>query len=164
MPSHIISSESDVRALVRNAAGAKARWVEPGLGSTPGLPDCWVQMKAGGWAATVHLELKAGELEGDEVRFHVRPEQKKQIKSIVDDGGFAGLLVGIKGTCACIFLPPTPLTLSGKAKIGGEESFMVDVREPLAFDRGVFFIFSWGMESVGHLSSSSGDLAENGKK
>ena len=56
----MIVNEDDVRAWVRQASGGKARWVEPALGSTPGLPDCWVPFDS----AQVHLELKAGEIAG----------------------------------------------------------------------------------------------------
>lgn len=87
----MINSEDDVRAWVREASGGKARWVEPALGSTPGLPDCWVPMHCG---SQVHLELKAGRLTGGMLRYKLRPEQKREIAKMADDSVPVGLRIG----------------------------------------------------------------------
>lgn len=137
-----ITDEDDVRAWVR-AASSKARWVEPGLGSTPGLPDCWVPMEDG---RSVHLELKAGRIDKGLLRFTVRPEQRKQILALLDDGVAVGLLIGVKGARSLIFMLPTPSALMGEVALhanGAEQTWLgFDVTGLTAFQDGVNFIFS----------------------
>lgn len=103
-------SESDVRQWVREASKNKARWVEPTIGATAGLPDCWVPWERN----CVHLELKIAHIEAGCLRFKVRPEQVREHRAMVLDGVVSGLLVGIKGTPELFFLPPDDENLAGK--------------------------------------------------
>lgn len=114
MQNNLITCEDDVRAWVRSASGGKARWVEPALGSTPGLPDCWVP-----WGEyQVHLELKAATLvsvKGKSIlRYEVRPEQRREIRVGLMDRVRIGLLIGVKGTNACVFALPSDHALAGQ--------------------------------------------------
>ena len=97
--------ETDLRAWVRAQESPKFRWVEPARGATLGTPDCWCLLAHGLGAfgapliRTVWVELKLGEFqEGpDLLRMHVRPEQKRTITEINEEGGQAHILVGQKG-------------------------------------------------------------------
>lgn len=135
-----IESEADVRRWVRRASGGRARWVEPASGSTPGLPDCWVPYPLQKPIGSVHLELKCGELEGLRLRYKVRPEQKREIKAMLQDGQKVALLVGIKGTHACVFLPPLQRILAGSAVIEGGRWPVGDIRTDSSFWEGVISI------------------------
>lgn len=141
----MINSEDDVRIWVRQASAGKARWVEPALGSTPGLPDCWVVADPE-TGCQVHLELKAGSVKGDNLRYKMRPEQVKQINAMRDDGVKVGLLVGLKGTNTLIFARISPKILSGEFSLHDpkcEELWsVVDRRSIGQFWLGVNFIFS----------------------
>lgn len=112
----MITSEDDVRAWVRKVSGGKARWVEPALGSTPGLPDCWVVWPKGR-RTRVDLELKAAEVVKGQIRYHVRPEQKRQLKSMAEDGLAVGFLVGIVDSNAFVFLPIDRDSLAGRVSL-----------------------------------------------
>lgn len=114
----MINSEDDVRAYVRQASAGRARWVEPALGSTPGLPDCWVPMGD----RQVHLELKCGEIKGGKLCFTVRPEQRREIKAMLKDGVTVGFCVGLAGTKSVLFMAATQESLAGKVVMNGEET------------------------------------------
>ncbi len=143
----MINSEADVRTWVRDASGGKARWVEPALGSTPGLPDCWVPWPTGFDAGeVVHLELKCGVLKDGVITYKVRPEQKREIPAIMKDGVKVGLLVGIKGTGVVVFAYPNSDALNGRLSFvdGRWTALGIDSTAPggIGFWRGVNFIFS----------------------
>lgn len=150
----MIQSEDDVRAYVRAASGGKARWVEPALGSTPGLPDCWVVLGKAVESEKdhcVHLELKAGTYRNGLVRFKIRTEQVRQIIAMRDENVPVGLLVGIKGTTTVLFCLPTPEALTGAMSIHHEKAvervWHADIKHGSVeggFSTGVFFIFSGG--------------------
>lgn len=138
----MIESEDDVRAYVRQASAGRARWVEPALGSTPGLPDCWVPVSD----RQVHLELKCGRLNNGMLRYTMRPEQRKQILQMVEDDVPVGLLVGVKGTKMVIFMHPEPRNIHGELSLRSEDAarhrleFGID--ESGGFWAGVNFIIS----------------------
>ncbi len=139
----MIDSEDDVRAYVRQASAGQARWVEPALGSTPGLPDCWVPMRCG---RQVHLELKCGELKDGVLCFTVRPEQRREIKKMASERVPVGFLIGLSDSHSLAFTAATKESLCGKVLIASNETprFWADSRE-LARDgfwAGVNFIFS----------------------
>lgn len=118
----MILSESDVRAHVRDVANGTARWIEPSLGSTIGLPDCWVPKQG----VCVHIELKCGVLKNSELRYEVRPEQKKQLQLMKQDKVPCGLLIGVEGTEILIAARIDRESLSGRLKLekNGEEKWM----------------------------------------
>lgn len=126
----MINSEDDVRAWVREASGGKARWVEPALGSTPGLPDCWVPCGS----HQVHFELKAAVLwdaKGKSfLRYEVRPEQRREIRSGLMDRVRIGLIIGVKGTSSVLFALPSDHALAGKIGLSDK----VDQRRFMAMD------------------------------
>lgn len=150
----MILSEDDVRAYVREASGGKARWVEPALGSTPGLPDCWVPWKYSVsfgdedeyFDAQVQLELKCGKIIRNSLCYDVRPEQRKQIIKMMDDGVKVGLIIGIKHSNTLIFTKPQPQFLQGKWSLVDDGLFPYRfeccVDELSSFWSGVNFIFS----------------------
>jgi hypothetical protein len=146
----LIESEDDVRAYVRAASAGRARWVEPALGSTPGLPDCWVPLKVQGdggsfLAVNVHLELKAGEVKGGKFCYTIRPEQKREIRSMLKDGVKVGILLGVKGTRQVVFFQATEESLSGSVLVTSKDTaFLLLSYKPWTGDgfwRGVNFIF-----------------------
>lgn len=129
---------------MRSASAGKARWVEPSMGSTVGLPDCWVPMEGG--QLQVHLELKAAVITTGFLRFHVRPEQRREIRSMIADKVPVGLVIGVKGTCGSfLFARPTDQILAGSIKIGGarwdKTVFGVECSKVGGFWAGVNFIF-----------------------
>lgn len=152
----MINSEDDVRAWVRLASGGKARWIEPALGSTPGLPDCWVpfqkevlregEFAVGGTIVQVHLELKIGRITRNILTYNVRPEQRKQIIAMQDDGVRVGFLVGIKGTKSLLFILPGPEARHGQfsllAPSLANNRFHTTDEKLCDFWDGVNFIFS----------------------
>jgi hypothetical protein len=143
MQNNLITSEDDVRTYVRQASAGRVRWVEPALGSTPGLPDCWVPLRCG---RQVHLELKAGNLTKGILRYKVRPEQKREIAKMADDGVPVGLLIGIKGSKLVVFARPRAIFLFGEWSMRSDdlaedwESWSTD--SVGRFWSGVNFIFS----------------------
>jgi hypothetical protein len=147
----VIESEDDVRAYVREASLGRARWVEPALGSTPGLPDCWVPLPVERWrnikTVQVHLELKAGVITEGYLRYELRPEQRREIRVMLADKLSVGLLIGIKGTQTVVFALPTEKALSGRIALEGDHFYKKC--KPIAvsgtkegFWAGVNFIFS----------------------
>lgn len=144
MKNKLISSEDDVRALVRMASGGSARWVEPALGSTPGLPDCWVPLHS----ACVHLELKLGTIKNNRLKYKLRPEQRREILALVDDGVKVGLLVGVKGTDEMFFMPAEPIFLHGELSLFDDgwmkRCYQVTLMKDHSFMAGVNFIFLSG--------------------
>lgn len=90
--------ESDLRAAIRdNKALLRPYWVEAASGGTFGYPDVTL-----GPRGLKHIprfyELKFGEWvkgEGNNslLRFRVRPEQKKVLRSMAKDGFKVGLLI-----------------------------------------------------------------------
>lgn len=139
----MINSEDDVRAWVRGASGGRARWVEPALGSTPGLPDCWVPMECG---RQVHLELKAGVITGEHLRFSIRPEQRREIRQMLSDRVGVGLAIGIKGSATVVFAKATDKILSGSINLSSvhfsKNCLPVTMHSVGGFWSGVNFIFS----------------------
>lgn len=138
----MILSEDDVRAYVREESGGKARWVEPALGSTPGLPDCWVPYEG----QQVHFELKCGTLINGILRYAVRPEQRREIIAMKDDGIKVGLVIGVKGSKTVIFAKPTPEFLLGVVSLRVPSLFQqwleFELDSKHGFWSGVNFIFS----------------------
>jgi hypothetical protein len=103
----MIRNENDIRALVRADAKGKDRWVEPAIGSTYGLPDCWVAHKG----HCVHVELKVGALvhkgvNMPSVKFELRAGQRSEIKAMMRDGLKVGVLVGLINTDVAWFIRP----------------------------------------------------------
>lgn len=137
----MIRDERDVRDWVRSSSGGMARWVEPALGSTPGLPDCWVVVGRG---RLVQLELKVGDVKGDRIRFTVRPEQRREIKRMVHDRVPVGIVLGIRNTESLMFLLPTREALAGNISVtvGGGDRLMAWQDRAASFWPGVNFIFS----------------------
>lgn len=143
----MINSEDDVRAWVRSASGGKARWIEPGLGSTPGLPDCWVPVGD----SQVWIELKCGKIKNGNVSYNLRPEQMKQIRAMVDDGVKVGLLVGLKGQRTLLFCQPTPMILGGQWSTYNDymlsQWFGIETGSEAMLLEGVNFIFNFDPKS-----------------
>ena len=110
----MIQNENDLRALVREECGDKARWVEPGLGSSYGLPDCWVAHKG----HCVHLELKLGRIiqvgELSTLAFDLRPGQRQEIKAMMRDKIKVGVLVGLVHSNLIWFLRPVKEVIEGR--------------------------------------------------
>jgi hypothetical protein len=154
----MIKDEADVRSWVRQASAGKARWVEPSMGSTLGLPDCWVPISYDVVGivkeAQVHLELKVGEIKGNHLCFTVRPEQRREIKSMIGDGVPVGMIIGIVGTDFAVFALPTRHVLNGKmSMVGGEaaaNTMNISTQNDSRFYDGVFFIFSGNRRMAGY--------------
>jgi hypothetical protein len=94
----------------------------------------------------VHLELKAGQLRQGMLSYAVRPEQKKQILAMVDDGVPVGFLIGIKRSDTVIFARATPKVIFGKWSMQDQALAKHWCPEPTTrvggFWSGVNFIFS----------------------
>ena len=108
-----VNGEFSVREWVAEASGGKARWVEPAIGSTPGLPDCWVPI--GG--RCMHLELKAGRISDGVLRYKVRAPQVKEMRSMVEDRVPVGLLIGVIDTGILIVSQVNDSSLAGSFEI-----------------------------------------------
>ncbi len=113
--------ESDVREAVREAF-PRAQWIEAALGGSTGLPDCFINDEVEG-SKVAFFELKIGELFGNELRYHVRPAQRKRIKKMLKAGYAVWLLVGEVRTNRCWRIRPSPGTLGGSALVIGEGEF-----------------------------------------
>lgn len=114
--------ETDVRKWVRTQKGVKSRWVEPSQGSTLGTPDLWFNLVARGapWPITVWIELKLGEMQGNFLKFTVRPEQRKSIRQLVSEGAPVFIVVGIKKTRTLWLLKPTKNAIEGNVNLPKE--------------------------------------------
>jgi hypothetical protein len=109
----MITNEDDVRKHVRDVANGRVRWIEPGMGGTFGMPDCWVPKEG----RCVHIELKCGFIKDGNLRYTVRPEQKKQLQLLKMDKIPCGLLIGVESTDLIIAAKIDAETLSGKLKM-----------------------------------------------
>lgn len=93
----MIRQERDLRRLMRESElGKRIRWVEPAMGSTLGLPDCFLQWGAPGMPTVLWLELKLGRVapqRPDVMLFHIRPDQKATISQMRYEGMKVGLIV-----------------------------------------------------------------------
>lgn len=108
----LLKSEKDVRDWVKKCTNRKARWVEPSVGSTVGLPDCWIPMGVG--RPQVHVELKHGKVtETGRVKFTVRPSQKTEIKKMIADGVPVLFFVSINLTKIILMMTVNDDVLSG---------------------------------------------------
>ena len=107
--------ESDVRRWVRTQKGVKVRWVEPSMGSTIGTPDAWFHIYVAGqcWPTTVWVELKLADLDDGNVRFTVRPEQKRTIRALKSEGGVVFILAGIRKGRGLWLMDPVESVLAG---------------------------------------------------
>ena len=111
------------------------------MGSTSGLPDCWLPVEHCGQVLTCHLELKCGELIGDWLVFKVRPEQRRELKAMVRDGVKVGFLVGIKGSGSCCLLAVGGQSLAGKVEFGEAARFVLDPALRVDWGRKVYSFF-----------------------
>jgi hypothetical protein len=158
----VIANEDDVRTYVRKTANGKVRWVEPALGSTSGLPDCWVP-----WGSyCVHIELKCGEIKQGVLCYTVRPEQKRELRLMRTDGVPCGLLIGVQGTDTMVVALPTTEALSGRLELKnmGESWVSVAPGDPAEWRRLVYFIFLNSTKSrrdKDQLKQMSGKSLEN---
>ena len=136
-------SENDLRSWVRWASFGKARWVEPSIGSTTGLPDFWVPF--GGFGLSTHIELKFGEIhKGSMLKYNIRTSQIREINKMLADGISVGLMVGIKDSKEIIILPPTEEALSGyvdMSDLHGNKKRLVDGSLRKSFWFGISFVF-----------------------
>lgn len=120
------------------------------MGSTVGLPDCWVPISYDVVGLTretqVHLELKVGKIKGNHLHYHVRPEQRREIRAMLRDGVSVGLVIGIEGTDVAVFALPNKRAMDGKLLLCGSEAEKntknISTKANDQFYDGVFFIFS----------------------
>lgn len=128
---------------MRDGLGEKARWVEPARGSTLGLPDCWVPID--NTRIQTWVELKLATLKGDTLSYTLRPEQKKQISSMVADRLVVGIIAGLKGGDRVWAMLINEATLSGEfdLKIGEQERWAVELSKSamIGANQGVYSIF-----------------------
>ena len=139
--------ESDLRKWMRDGMGDKARWVEPARGSTIGLPDCWITVD--GSRVPVWVELKVAEVKGNQLLFTVRPEQRKQLTSMMRDKAVVGLIAGIKHANMVLAMIINDQTLSGVVDIseGLKAGWLMELSNNniVGPSQGVYFIFSYTM-------------------
>lgn len=88
-------AEKDVRGEVREAF-PNAQWVEAALGGSTGLMDCFINDCDGIGSRVAFFELKTGEVKGAELRFTVRPQQRKRHRAMLLAGYCCWFLVGEK--------------------------------------------------------------------
>ena len=103
--------ESDLRLWVRKQAGEIPWWIEPSQGSTLGIPDCCIPIGGG---RVAWLELKIGEMKDGRMTYRVRPEQRRQIKTMLEQQQSIALLVGVSGSDIVAALTPTEEALDGQ--------------------------------------------------
>lgn len=82
--------EEYLRSIIRQGFGKAVEWVEPAFGSTPGLPDCNLDI---GGSQKMPVELKAWELNKKgvvvaamrpaQIRYHVMGSLKKKRSAIL---------------------------------------------------------------------------------
>ena len=105
--------EGDVRRAVRELGGALLYWIEPSAGSTNGLPDCFY-MRNG---ITIFMELKCGHFAKNELRFTVRPAQRRFARAALLAAVSVQFVVGVRSTRTGYILPTNEVTLSGRVPI-----------------------------------------------
>lgn len=109
----VIKSEKDVRKFVRENFGKRAKFIEPSMGSTKGIPDCYLLLGGLLW-----IELKSGPLTGDgHVVSDVRPAQAEQIGDLLNDGQKVAMLIGVEGHDKLILTQGRDQMLSGRVRI-----------------------------------------------
>ncbi len=93
----LIREERDLRRLLRTGAfGKRIRWIEPSIGSTIGLPDCFLQWGQPGQPTVLWVELKIGNLAPRNpgvMLFSIRAEQKACITQMRYEGMKVGMIV-----------------------------------------------------------------------
>jgi hypothetical protein len=107
-------TENDVRRAIRCGLGRHARFIEPGAGSTLGLPDVFCAWPCG---TSIFAELKLGAIKNNIIRIQIRPAQKQQISSLMADACRVCFIVGIKGTEDLYLLSPEE-ALRGASVVG----------------------------------------------
>lgn len=112
-----INEEKDLRRWIRDNYGPDdAKWIEPSMGSTSGLPDVFFPDDTG-W--TVWAELKVGTTKDGELRFTVRPEQKQELRSMVKKNMSCGIIVADLLTKVLWGFLPDEEALAGKVGLEG---------------------------------------------
>lgn len=141
----MFQSESDLRKWMRDGLLDKVRFVEPSRGSTIGLPDCWAPLKVKEKTTQVWVELKLATVVGDRMMFTIRPEQRKQIASMVRDEVVVGLIVAEKGGDRVWALGINDSVLAGDVslKIAYEGDWGLELAPlaPIGPQQGLYFIF-----------------------
>ena len=147
--------ESDLRKWMRDGFGDKARWVEPARGSTIGLPDCWMPVL--GSRIPVWVELKLAELKAGRLIFTIRPEQRKQLTSMLRDNAVVGLIAGEKQGSMVWAMAINDQTLSGDVDIneGLKDGWLTELSKTpiVGSGQGVYFIFYYTMAKDAGLPS-----------
>jgi hypothetical protein len=140
--------ETDLRKWMRDGLGDKARWVEPARGSTIGLPDCW--MPIDGSRVPVWVELKVADVKGNRLVFTIRPEQRKQLTSMVRDKAVVGLIAGVKYANMVLAMMINDQTMNGDVDIseGLKAGWLIELSNNAIVGptQGVYFIFSYTMK------------------
>ena len=111
--------EVDLAPLIRSWAAREnlvALNLEPGFGASLGVPDFCLT----GAGRPIWIELKIGEIVNGELRYTVRPAQRKLWRRLIAAGSLLGLVIGVSGTD---FLVVKPLTVDpGFGPVGGRRS------------------------------------------
>lgn len=103
--------EGDVREWLRATYRGEVFWIEPGRGSSVGMPDCVLQI--GGRA--IFAELKLGRVgRGGVVRYRVRPEQRQTARRMRANGHAIVVVIGVRGTDQIYIAPSVDNVLWGE--------------------------------------------------
>jgi hypothetical protein len=132
-----MNSENDIRRWVRDQKGINPRWVEPAQGSTIGTPDLWFMVSVDGHPITVWVELKLAVTTDGLLKFEVRPQQRKVLRGILNEGGTAFILAGQKKGAKMWLMNPNEAALSGRVQLDDPQLLALN-DGPLALVDGVF--------------------------
>lgn len=109
--------EADVRAEVRETFPT-AQWVEAAVGGSHGLPDCFINDVDGLISRVAFFELKVADVRGIEVKYFVRPAQRKRLKKMIPAGYKCWFVVGEKGGDRLWRVVPDERSMNGRFTIG----------------------------------------------
>jgi hypothetical protein len=114
--SKVWKSEKDIRKAIRDQKSFADRtfWIEPNLGSTDGLPDCFVLM---GWEKLAWLELKLGAIDKGHLLFKVRSAQRDVMLSLSGKGQRCYILAGEENGTRLWLLPCERAVLNGRVEL-----------------------------------------------
>lgn len=113
----VMNLENDLRKWLRSQKGVTVRWVEPAGGSTIGTPDAWFMLTVDGTVMTIWVELKLATVDGSMLKFTVRPQQRKVLRGIIDEGGTAFVLAGEKKGDRKWLMKPDLDALNGRVRL-----------------------------------------------
>lgn len=118
-----VKSERCIRRRLKEFLPAKQTlWIEPGAGSTFGVPDLFLI----GQRRLTAIELKFGRVASDQLKIAIRPKQKQVLKTLIEWEAYPLWALGVRYYVPVVLLPVLPHHLDRGIISPVEEGWLVD--------------------------------------